>query len=279
MGTPLGNFVRAKRDSTRPEQLGLPAHERRRAPGLRRSELATRAGISVEYLTRIEQGRDRNPSDPIVKALADGLNLDAAERTHLRYLAKISSGLCADRSRPAPPERTVRPNVRRILELVEPGVAFVTNRLGDVLAHTDGFGTVMRGTGLLDAEEPNLTRYVFTHPQARAVLADWDQIADEQVFNLWLGPSTESFEWFTAEFAPVAGAEFTRRLHHHLPPPRVPLTLNHPHTDPLRWDRETLELPTPDAQQLVVWLPADEATANAVDRLRHRPRRAALRVV
>lgn len=279
MGTPLGNFVRAKRDSIRPEDLGLPAHERRRAPGLRRSELAARAGISVEYLTRIEQGRDRNPSDPIVKALADALSLDAAERTHLRYLAKISGGLCPDRSRPVPPERTVRPTVRRILELLEPGIAFVTNRLGDVLAHTDGFATVMRDTGLLDAEEPNLTRYVFTHPQARAILANWDQIADEQVFNLWLGPSTESFEWFTAEFAPVAGAEFTRRLHRHLPPPRVPLTMHHPRAHHLSWDRETLELPTPDAQQLVIWLPADEATAAAVDQLRHRPRRATLRAV
>ncbi|MBF9132892.1 helix-turn-helix domain-containing protein [Plantactinospora sp. S1510] len=279
MGTPLGTFVRAKRDSLRPEDLGLPALERRRAPGLRRSELATRAGISVEYLTRIEQGRDRNPSDSILRALADALSLDPAERTHLRYLAKISGGTCAGRERPAPPDRTVRPAVRRILELLEPGIGFVTNRLGDVLAHTDGFAAVMRDTGLLDAEEPNLTRYVFTHPGSRSIFAHWDQVADEQVFNLWLGPSTETFEWFTADFAPAAGAEFTRRLHRHLPPPRVPLTINHPRANRLQWERETLELPTPDAQQLVVWLPADEATAVAVERLRHRPQRSTLRAV
>ncbi|MFC6020060.1 helix-turn-helix domain-containing protein [Plantactinospora solaniradicis] len=279
MSTPLGTFVRAKRDSLRPEDLGLPAHQRRRAPGLRRSELAARAGISVEYLTRIEQGRDRNPSEPIIRALADALSLDTAERTHLRYLAKISGGACAGHSRPTPPDRTVRPAVRRILELLEPGIAFVTNRLGDVLAHTDGFAMVMRDTGLLDAEEPNLTRFVFAHPRSRSIFVHWHQVADEQVFNLWLGPSTESFEWFTADFAPVAGAEFTRRLHRHLPPPRVPLTINHPRANQLRWERETLELPTPDAQQLVIWLPADEATAAAVDQLRHRPQRATLRAV
>lgn len=279
MGTPLGDFIRAKRDSIRPEDLGLPAHTRRRAPGLRRSELATRAGVSVEYLTRIEQGRDRNPSNAVVNALADALSLDAAERTHLRYLAKISSGLCPSHSRPAPPERTVRPAVRRILELLEPGVAFVTNRLGDVLAHTDGFAAVMRGSGLLDAEQPNLTRYLFTDPRARASFPQWDQVADEQVFNLWLGPSTESFEWFTAGLAPGAGAEFTRRLHRHLPPPRMPLTTEHTGAGQLCWDRETLEFPAPDAQQLVVWLPADEATAAAVDRLRQRPQRARLRAV
>src|SRR5438874_9064990 len=129
MGTPLGDFVRAKRDSIQPESFGLPDRGRRRSPGLRRSDLAARAGISVEYLTRIEQGRDRNPSPSVVNALADALSLDAGERHHLRYLAKISGGACAGRSRPTPPDRTVRPAVRQILDLLEPGVAFVTNRL------------------------------------------------------------------------------------------------------------------------------------------------------
>jgi transcriptional regulator with XRE-family HTH domain len=279
MGTPLGDFVRAKRDILRPEDLGLAAHQRRRAPGLRRSELATRAGISVEYLTRIEQGRDRNPSRSVVNALAGALQLDAAERTHLGYLAKISGDACAGHARPAPPERTVRPAVVRILGLLEPGVAFVSNRIGDILAHTDGFAAVMRDTGLLDADEPNLTRYVFTHPRARTTLVDWDQIADEQVFNLWLGPSTETFEWFTADFVAVAGAEFTRRLHRHIPPARAPLTMAHPQGDQLRWNREVLELPAADAQQLVVLLPADEATAAAASRLYQRSLRPALRAV
>jgi len=84
MGTPLGDFPRARRDSTSPDVAGLPAGPRRRAPGLRRSELAALAGISVEYLVRIEQGRDRNPSAAVVNALAGALRLDAAEREHLR---------------------------------------------------------------------------------------------------------------------------------------------------------------------------------------------------
>ncbi|GIF77181.1 helix-turn-helix domain-containing protein [Asanoa siamensis] len=279
MGTPLGDFVRAKRDSIRPADLGLPAYQRRRAPGLRRSELAGRAGISVEYLTRIEQGRDRNPSDPVLKALADALDLDATERDHLRYLAKITGSPCAGHARPTRPGTTVRPAVRRVLGLLEPSVAFVTNRQGDVLAYTDGFAAVVRDTGLLDAAEPSITRWVFTDPRARTVLPEWDQVADEQVFNLWLGPSVESFDWFTARFAPVAGAEFTRRLHRHLPPARVPLTIDHPRAGRLRWDRETLDLPTPDAQQVVVWLPADEATAGAADRLRFGRERTGLRAV
>ncbi|MER6418565.1 helix-turn-helix transcriptional regulator [Streptomyces sp. NPDC001137] len=271
MGTPLGDFIRAKRDSIQPESLGLPHHGRRRSPGLRRLDLAARAGISVEYLTRMEQGRDRNPSVAVVNALADALSLDPAERNHLRYLAKISGGECVAHTQPAPPRREVRPSVLETLRLLEPGVAMVTNRLGDVLAHTSGYESVMSGTGLLDADTPNLTRYVFTDARARTFFADWDAVADQQAFDLWLAPTSESSEWFSTELAPVAGPDFTRRLHRHLVPHRGDLRLDHPSGCALRLVREVLELPS-DAQQLVVFLPADEQTAQAVDQLRRRSR-------
>ncbi|TVT62977.1 helix-turn-helix domain-containing protein [Amycolatopsis rhizosphaerae] len=267
MGTPLGDFLRTKRDSIQPESLGLPERGRRRSPGLRRVDLASRAGISVEYLTRIEQGRDRNPSVAVLHALADALSLDPVERNHLRYLAKITGGECSAHARPAPPLRQVRPSVLRTLRLLEPGIAVVTNRLGDVLARTSGFELVTGGTGLLDAENPNLTRYVFTDPRARTFFADWDEVADEQAFDLWLGPSVENSEWFTAELAPVAGPDFTRRLSRHVVPQRGVLRLNHPAGHELHLLRETLEL-SADAQQLVVFLPADDRTEHAIDELR-----------
>ncbi|MFD4508310.1 helix-turn-helix domain-containing protein [Streptomyces sp. NPDC058457] len=271
MGTPLGDFVRAKRDSIEPTALGLPERRRRRSPGLRRLDLADRAGISVEYLTRIEQGRDRNPSVAVVNALADALSLGPAERAHLRYLSKITGGECVAHPRPAPPRREVRPSVLQTLRLLEPGLALVTNRLGDILARTRSYEAVMGGTGLLDAEIPNLTRYVFTDPRARDLFADWDTVADEQAFDLWLGPSVENSEWFTAELAPVAGADFTRRMNRHVVPARGVLRLRHPSGTGLRLRRETLDI-TEDAQQLVVLLPADEETAGAVERLRRPPR-------
>ncbi|MFF1568074.1 helix-turn-helix domain-containing protein [Streptomyces sp. NPDC058293] len=267
MGTPLGDFIRAKRDSTQPESLGLPDRGRRRSPGLRRLDLAARAGISVEYLTRIEQGRDRNPSVAVMNALADALSLDPPERNHLRYLAKITGGECSAHTRPAPPRRDVRPSVLETLRLLEPGIAMVTNRLGDILAHTSGYESVTSGTGLLDAHTPNLTHYLFTDPRARTFFADWDDVADEQVFDLWLAPSIENSEWFTSELAPIASPDFTRRLNRHVVPQRGALRLNHPSGCELRLLRETLELSS-DAQQLVVFLPADERTAQAVDQLR-----------
>ncbi|MFD0885987.1 helix-turn-helix transcriptional regulator [Streptosporangium algeriense] len=269
MGTPLGDFIRARRDSIQPESRGLPARDRRRSPGLRRQDLATWAGVSVEYLTRIEQGRDRNPSPAVVNALADALRLSPSERNHLRYLAKITGEGCSVHIRPVPPSRHVRPSVLRTLRLLEPGVAIVTNRLGDILAHTDGYRSVTSGTGLLDAARPNLNRYLFTDPRARTFFVDWDDIADEQTFDLWRAPSLENLEWLTAELAPVAGPDFTRRLRRHVVPRRGVLRLDHPAGHRLRLLRETLELPT-EAQQLVVFLPADDQTAEAVGHLRHR---------
>jgi transcriptional regulator with XRE-family HTH domain len=266
VSTPLGDFLRARRDATRPETLGLPAGTRRRAPGLRRSELASLAGISVEYLVRIEQGRDRNPSASIVNALAGALRLDVSEREHLRYLAKIAGGACAGPL--TQPRREVRHAVLELLDQLEPGIALVTNRLGDVLAYTTGFDLIARPTGLLDAENPNLTRFVFTDKRSREIFPDWDRVADEQAFDLWLGPSAERSAQFQAELAPIAGDDFTRRLSRHTLPPRGRLRWKHPVTGELRLDREVMEFPAADAQQLVVFLPADDVTAEALDRMR-----------
>ncbi|MFW6694782.1 helix-turn-helix domain-containing protein [Streptomyces sp. MAR4 CNX-425] len=269
MGTPLGSFIRARRDSIQPESLGLQEHGRRRSPGLRRLDLASRAGISVEYLARIEQGRDRNPSPAVINSLADALCLNPSERNHLRYLAKLAADECSVRIRPVPPPRHVRPSVMRTLRLLEHGVAVVTNRLGDILAHTAGYRSITSGTGLLDDAEPNLNRYLFTDPRARTFFADWDDIADELTFDLWQAPSLENLEWLTSELIPAAGPEFTDRLARHVVPRRGVLRLNHPDGHRLRLLRETLELPT-DAQQLIVHLPECDQTAQAIDQLRHR---------
>ena len=184
VSTPLGDFLRARRDATSPESLGVPAGARRRVPGLRRSELASLAGISVEYLVRIEQGRDHNPSISVVNALADALRLDAHEREQLRHLAKRASNTCFGG---VPQSQVdVRPSVRAILAQLEPGIALISNRLGDILVYTSGFDLLARPTGLLDEPRPNITRFVFTDCRARDVFPDWDRIADEHAVDLWL---------------------------------------------------------------------------------------------
>ena len=265
MGTPLGDFLRARRDATDPEAVALPARARRRAPGLRRSEVAALAGISVEYLARIEQGRDRNPSAAVINALADALRLDAAEREHLRHAAKCSSGTCGAA---APSHRSdVRPAVRSLLAQLEPGIAFVTNRLGDVLAYTGGFDLLARPTGLLDSLSPNLTRFVFTDERARRVFPDWDKVADEHAFHLSLGAPSQRSEQLIADLTALAGPEFTDRVRSGRLPRADRQAWCHPVAGGLLFDRELLELPPADAQQLVVLLPANDPTSAALSKL------------
>jgi transcriptional regulator with XRE-family HTH domain len=266
MGTPLGDFLRARRDATSPKTVGLPAGPRRRAPGLRRSELASLAGISVEYLARIEQGTDRHPSPSVVHSLAEALRLDVAERELLRYMAKISGDTCVGAR--AEPRVSVRPAVRAVVDMLEPGVALIVNRLGDVLAHTSGFDLVARPTGVLDARPPNITRFVFTDPRARDVFPDWDHVADHCAFDLWLGPTVERSTRFSEELAEVAGDEFVQRLHRHDVPAQRPQRWRHPTAGTLDFHREVLELPASDAQQLLVLVPATGATSTALHQLR-----------
>jgi transcriptional regulator with XRE-family HTH domain len=263
MGTPLGDFLRASRDATAPEDVDLdPTRGRRRAPGLRRAELAALAGISVEYLTRIEQGRDRRPSPPVVNALADALRLDDAEREHLRHLTKITGGSCVGaRARPG---RRVRPGTLRVLDALEPGVAAVVNALGEILAYTRGFEAIARPTGLLDDPSPSLTRFLFTDPRAYTVFPDWERMADEQAFALSCSPDAEESHALRAELSAVAGDAFTSRAARHRLPALGVVRWTVPGSGELRFERELLAIAPADAQQLSILLPADTATTETV---------------
>lgn len=101
----LGRFLRARRTQTSPDQVGLTVGAGlRRTPGLRREELATLAGISIDYYIRLERGNETRPSPSVLDALARALHLDEAEHQHLRSL-----GAQAARYAPElpPPSRTV----------------------------------------------------------------------------------------------------------------------------------------------------------------------------
>ncbi|MDH2415936.1 helix-turn-helix transcriptional regulator [Nocardioides sp. CER19] len=263
MGAALGDFIRARRDATSPEAVGLPAGARRRVPGLRRSELAGLAGISVEYLVRLEQGRDTNPSPSVIAGLATALRLDASQRSYLRHLSKLNAG-CGAHLRP---REDVRRPVLALLDMLEPGVAYVGNRLGDILAMTSGFAAIAPSS-LVDVPRPNLTRFVFLDPDARATFPDWHRVADAVVSDLWLGPPEGRQGLFTAEMMTAAGPELARRLDSPALPDAGTWTWRHPEAGELRFEREILELPAGDAQQVVVLVPADAASAAALVDLR-----------
>jgi transcriptional regulator with XRE-family HTH domain len=275
----LGLFLRSRREAVPPAAVGLPAGQRRRTPGLRRAELATLAGVSVEYLTRLEQGRDRHPSTQVLATLADVLRLSMPERIHLYRLSKATAGFSCTGG--APPDRSVRPAVRDLLARLEPAPALVLNRLGEILAHTEGFRLLAGPAGLLDGEPPSLVRFTFADERARTLWPDWDHVADEQVAALKQGAfhTDPHLVRLAEELTVTAGAAFSDRVATVPGLPRASgvTRMAHPAAGELRLSYETLELPGDD-QRLLVHLPADDATAAALERVTGR-RPGALRAV
>ncbi|MEV4255724.1 helix-turn-helix transcriptional regulator [Spirillospora sp. NPDC049652] len=173
---PLGDFLRARRARLHPTDVGLPAGPGpRRTPGLRREETAALAGVSVDYYIRIEQGKETNPSPAVLDALGRTLRLDPEERAHLLALADQVSG----RAAPAPPmpRPVVRTGVLRLLERVRPCPAYVLGRTSDILAANPEGLALFAGMDEWPPERRNTIRYVFLHPAAPDVLADWEKAA------------------------------------------------------------------------------------------------------
>jgi transcriptional regulator with XRE-family HTH domain len=266
----LGLFLRTRREAVTPADVGLPAGPRRRTPGLRRSELATLAGVSVEYVTRLEQGRDRRPSPPVLSALADALRLSAAERVHLHRLTK-SADAGFNCMGGAVPARDVRPTVRALLERLEPAPAVLVNRLSELLAWTEGYERLVGPLGMLDGTPPNAARFVLTDDRARAAYPDWERVADEQVASLKQGPfrADPYVAALADELTVTVGTVFTDRVERLPGLPRASgvTRVVHPEAGELRLAYETLELPADDDQRLLVHVPADAASAAALDAL------------
>jgi transcriptional regulator with XRE-family HTH domain len=172
-GTELGRFLRARRARVTPEDVGLaPGSGVRRTPGLRREELATLAGISIDYYTRLERGRETRPSPSVVDALARAMRLGEEEHEHLRSLATLAA-----RSAPEPPtapSRTVRPGVKLLLENLRPYPAYVVSRSNDILAANPAGLRLLAGIEEWPVKQRNIARYVFLHPAAPDLFEEWN---------------------------------------------------------------------------------------------------------
>ncbi|WP_280263325.1 helix-turn-helix domain-containing protein [Nocardia wallacei] len=205
----LGDFLRARRARLRPQQVGLPPGAgRRQTPGLRREEVATLAGLSVDYYVRLEQGRDTNPSLAVLDALAAALRLGDDERTHLYNLARaVARRSTVARAAPA----GARPGMVLLLESVRPTPAFVLDQVSNLLAANPEGLRLLSGIGGWEPERRNLIRYVFTHPVARSVFEDWWGMARDCVAHLrtvqGADPDAAELAALTAELC-SASAEF-----------------------------------------------------------------------
>ncbi|WP_420098467.1 helix-turn-helix transcriptional regulator [Corynebacterium sp.] len=174
-------FLTTRRGKVTPSDVGLPAGTSRRVPGLRRSEVATLAGVSVEYYTKLERGAVAGASPEVLDSLARALLLDDAERAHLFDLAHAASPV----ARP-PRKRDGRtwvpsPGLQWALDAVTAGPAFVRNGRMDLLATNalaEAFYTELYDMPGRPAGPPNIARHAFLDDRAKNFYPDWDGFAD-----------------------------------------------------------------------------------------------------
>jgi transcriptional regulator with XRE-family HTH domain len=162
----LGAFLRTRRSRLSPTDIGLPGGDRRRAPGLRREEVASVAGVAVSWLARLEQGRARSVSPDVLGALAAALRLDEVERAHLFALAGF-------RSESSGGDVTVGAALRALLDALEPNPAYILDRGWNIVAWNEAEARLF--PRLAEVEAPNLLRLVFGDPDLARLMADHDE--------------------------------------------------------------------------------------------------------
>jgi transcriptional regulator with XRE-family HTH domain len=169
----FGRTLRRLRDQVAPAAVGVVAGSRRRAVGLRREELAALAGISADYLTRLEQGRATGPSAQVVEALARALRVGDAERAVLFRLAGH-----AVPGADVVPSR-IPPSVQRLLDRLSDTPVVVLDAAGTILVANAPYDAVMGPVGALRGHERNTAWRHLVGPGSRAVHTDAEQRAFE----------------------------------------------------------------------------------------------------
>lgn len=251
-------FLRSRRDKITPEQAGLPTYGQRRVPGLRRGEVATLAGVSVEYYTRLERGTLQGVSDSVLAALAHALRLDDTERAYLHDLARAAGPAPRTPARRQAVRPTMRPSVARIVEGMPDLPAYVMNNRLDALA-ANPLGRALYAEMYADpACGANVARFAFFSPAARRFYTDWERMArfavgalrieagkspdDRELSNLIgeLSTRSDAFRVMWGSHDVHVFRDSTKRL-------------NHPLVGELELDQETMSLPDESGLSVVVY--------------------------
>jgi transcriptional regulator with XRE-family HTH domain len=248
MTNALGEYLRARRAQVDPADAGLRVTGVRRTPGLRREEVATLAGISADYYLRLEQGRDRNPSVPVLEALARVFGLDA---TATRYLLSLSAA--QPRATRRPKREPVPGGVRQLLDAL-PLPAFVENRMFDVLAAN------RLATALSPAIKPgdNRLRAMLLDERERDLHPDWEQVIGGLVaaFRTSLGTDIDDPRAAQLVGELSLGSDAFRQLwarHDVRALAGRPVRMCHPEVGPLELRFEKLAIGGTDGQLLVIY--------------------------
>jgi transcriptional regulator with XRE-family HTH domain len=262
----IREFLSSRRARITPEQAGLPVYggDRRRVPGLRRSEVASLAGISPEYMTKLERGNATGVSESVIEGLAHALQLDEAERAHLEDLLRTAGSSRPPRRRPA--RQQVRPAVQRILDSMTGTPAFVLNGRLDVLA-ANALGLALYSPVFADPARPaNTARFVFLDLQAREFFRDYDSAANDTVALLRAEAGRDPYNRDLSDLVGLLSTrsdEFRRRWAAHNV--RIHTTgvklLHHPVVGDLDLPFESIPLPADPTQSMLIYTAEPESAA------------------
>ncbi|MEU6345866.1 helix-turn-helix transcriptional regulator [Streptomyces sp. NPDC046977] len=254
----LGDFLRARRAAMDPERLGLHDAAPRRVPGLRREELAALAGVSVDYYTRLEQGRPITPSESVLDALANAFQLDPAERSYLHAVARPQAAGTVRRAPRA--VQKVRPGIHALLARLEDTPALVLGRRTDILVSNRMGRALLADFDAMPARDRNATRWMVLDETARSLFGDrWEKVASEFVGTLRMDAARHPDDPRTAELVgelSMKSERFRRwwaaqkvvRFSHHTK------YLHHPVVGPLTLRTEALAFPGDPDQTLLTFL-------------------------
>lgn len=174
----LAAFLRTRRERLEPAQVGLPAGVRpRRTPGLRREEVAELAGVSVDYVVRLEQGRGLRPSPEVLEAFARALRLSEDERVYLFDLAR-------QRPRDRTPRAAAAESLNRLVADLSPRPAMVVDHRFDVLAWNDEIAALLLNFDRMPADEQNMAWLCVAHPEFRDFYVDRERVVRESIADL-----------------------------------------------------------------------------------------------
>ncbi|WP_433463856.1 helix-turn-helix transcriptional regulator [Spirillospora sp. CA-128828] len=263
----LAAFLRARRERLDPRRLGLPPRRQaRRTPGLRREEVAELAGVSVDYIVRLEQGRGPRPSADVVEALARALRLAPVERAYLFDLARQRP---RDAGKPA---TSAAPPLARLVADLSPQPAMLVNHRYDILAWNREMARLLLDFDTLPPSRRNAMWLCLMHPEMREFYVDRERVVREGIAHLraaWAAhPEDRALTDLIAEFI-TRDEEFARlwaerdiKIN-----ARGHKVMRHPDVGVVAVDFEVLmPLQDPDLR-LVIFRAADDESRSALDRL------------
>ncbi|KUJ67121.1 XRE family transcriptional regulator [Streptomyces albus subsp. albus] len=265
----LADFLRSRRERITPAEVGLPAGQRRRTPGLRREEAAQLAFISTEYYTRLEQARGPRPSREVLAGLARALRLSDAERNHLHHLAGAPPGP------PRGPSREVRQSILDLLQRLPQAAAVVLSATYEVIAWNPLAAALMEDFSALSRRDRNLLRRAFLGPHQEGWplygLSDAPAFARSAAQHLRATAARYPDDPEVAELVEelVSGSEEFARLwasHDVCAEPTPCKTLRHPMVGPVTVTCDVLDITDRD-QRVVIYTAAPGSPSEEALRL------------